>query len=407
MKKHRKEELVAGVVVIGGLVLLGALLALVTGRISWADTQQVQVVFDDVRGLKKGDPVFFHGVPCGRVGAVRHKKGDWQALWPDEPPERHVKVVLDLDIDETTGAYLKTRSKVTVEKTITGITAVIVREGKGEPLTSDTVIRGDSGTAIEDLAAEAKTVGRSLNDLISEIRGAVGELRQENRLGDTVASLHATAANFEELTGTVRSFIEESRGSWKKSVTNVEELTTRMNETVEAIQPSLTTLIKETGPQIRSILEDVKAVTAELKPHAAELGEALAALPNAINNVRDVTTEVRTLLTRNRHRVDGTVRDLSAAAQNVAAATGEIRRQPWRLLYRPDAEECSTLGILDSVREYNIATSRLEQAVEELHVLHNGPPEVQALTTEALKEAQAALKRYRETEAALWAELKH
>ena len=117
-------------------------------------------------------------------------------------------------------------------------------------------------------------------------------------------------------------------------------------------------------------------------------------------------TEVSAFLTRNRHRLDGVVRDTSRATENVAEATAEIRRQPWRLLYRPDPEECSTLGVLDAVREYNIATSRLQRAFEELLVLSEGPPEVKTLTQQALKEAKGALKRYRETEAALWAELK-
>jgi ABC-type transporter Mla subunit MlaD len=373
--KHRTNEMIAGIVVIMGIALLCALLAVITDRIPWGGTVPFAVVFDDVRGLKKGDPVFFHGVPCGRVSSLGHEKRSWKDLWPEEPDAPHVKVVLRLDVDATIAPYLRTASKVTIEKTITGITAVVIREGTGEPVPTGCRIRGDSGAALEELAAEAQSVSASVRELIGDVRAVIGDIRRGDQLAATIDSIRATAANVEDTTAVIRDVATQSQDSLLRSVAAV-----------------------------RNTAEKIDAIATDLAPHTTELSNAIASAAYATDELASASTEIRSFLTRNRHRMDGTVRDVADAAGNVSEATGEIRRQPWRLLYRPSREECSTLGILDSVREYNLATATLERAFQELLVLKD-QPELHVFSEKARKDAEAALARYREVESALWAEL--
>jgi ABC-type transporter Mla subunit MlaD len=316
-------------------------------------------------------------------------------MWPEESDVPHVKVVLQLEVEPDTAAFLRSESRVTVEKTITGITAVVIREGAGERLEPGKPLRGEAGMAIEELAAEAQSVGKSINELIADVRGVVADIREGDRVEKILSAFQRASTDIEEACADVRDFTGRSKGPWMRSMENIDAFAQRLTEFLQSIE----------APVV-SVIDDVKIFAEAVAPHAAELSEAIESARSAAADLADAVSEARSFLTRNRHRLDGTVRDVAEAADNISEATAEIRRQPWRLLYRPDAEECSTLSILDAVREYNIATANLQRSLEELLVIKEGPPEMRALAEKAVGTAEAALGQYRKAEAALWAELR-
>jgi len=369
VRRKFRDEAVAGAVIVGGMVLLVLVLAAVTDRLPWASRENVTVVFEDVRGLKRGDPVFFHGVSCGRVTAVEHKRRNWAEIWPDMAAEPAVRVIVTLSVDPAVAQLLRQNAQVTVEKTITGITAVMMREGSGPPWQPGVALRGSPSAELSSVAEEALTVGRSIEEAAEALKATLNELGGDGRLAS--------------LLDEVNSAVKELRAGAKG-----------FRETLARV-----------GPEVEKTTKNLSRTAALITERGEALGKAIDNASAAAENVKDLSHEVLSFLKRNRQRLDDTVRQAAETADNIAGATGEIRRQPWRLLYRPDPEECSTLAVLDAVREFNLAAARLQRAVREAAVLRQGPPEMRTLSEEIMSQVTRALGRYREAEEALWAEL--
>ncbi len=69
MGKQLRETLV-GIFIIGGIILFIVLYTWLSGRLSFRNTYDVIVYFDDVRGLRVGDPVTVYGIEKGRVKSL-------------------------------------------------------------------------------------------------------------------------------------------------------------------------------------------------------------------------------------------------------------------------------------------------------------------------------------------------
>src|SRR5258705_2711421 len=70
-----KQEVGVGAFVLLGFAVFVALLLWLTGRRVGGEGASVPVVFENVAGLKKGDPVMVSGVRVGRVEGVHLERG--------------------------------------------------------------------------------------------------------------------------------------------------------------------------------------------------------------------------------------------------------------------------------------------------------------------------------------------
>ncbi len=69
--KNRFRDFLVGIFVIAGVVIFVILYIWLTGRISMRNTYDVKVYFDDVSGLKIGDPVLVFGLEKGKVKSFK------------------------------------------------------------------------------------------------------------------------------------------------------------------------------------------------------------------------------------------------------------------------------------------------------------------------------------------------
>jgi phospholipid/cholesterol/gamma-HCH transport system substrate-binding protein len=83
MGKHIKETLV-GIFIIAGIVLFIILYIWLSGKIGLRNTYDVVVYFEDVTGLRVGDPVMVYGIEKGKVKSL-------------EIDHEKVKVIIALD----------------------------------------------------------------------------------------------------------------------------------------------------------------------------------------------------------------------------------------------------------------------------------------------------------------------
>jgi len=157
--------------------------------------------------------------------------------------------------------------------------------------------------------------------------------------------------------------------------------------------------VKERLP---GLLDRATLAIDDVRVAVAQATEALDTVKDVATNAKDATAAARSVLVTNRGRIDEMVKGLRSTSNNLEAASVEIRRSPWRLLYKPTDSEQANLNLYDSARQIATASQRLADATVALRDAA-ADPDVDSKTVEALlatlNNAFADLKK---VEGALW-----
>jgi ABC-type transporter Mla subunit MlaD len=126
------------------------------------------------------------------------------------------------------------------------------------------------------------------------------------------------------------------------------------------------------------------------------------------NNL-DVTSEkIKLFMVANSPALDETMSNMLAVSANLKAASTEIRRNPWRLLYQPDKKEVDSVNLYDAARAFDDAATQLNTAVTKLAALRgqaDDGAEAQEEIQTIRKTLMESFKKFRKAEEALWKEL--
>jgi chromosome segregation ATPase len=280
--------------------------------------------------------------------------------------------------------HLREDSKVRIDKSLTGNISVLIGQGEGKPLEAGRKLKGipaaDFGAVtqkVNQVLGEAETLVTAISKVVKEI---------ESR-GDLIAAVSDISGLVKE----VRSEIVPLRDQLRKSLSDIQGI---LEENRLDIRHTVANL-RETSAQAKSLVERLKATPELLEGSLGEIEKAGAA--------------VEGLLTENRAHLDTIIADLRLTSTNAANLTSEIKRRPWRLLYRPSEDELKAMDLYDAAWAYNLGATELNRSVRDLSdVLKRA--EREGLAPGTLKDAEAkveqSLRRHREAEEAFWERLR-
>jgi len=100
------------------------------------------------------------------------------------------------------------------------------------------------------------------------------------------------------------------------------------------------------------------------------------------------------------------IASLKVTGDNLKAASAEVRRSPWRLLYNPAPNEMANLNLYDSARQFAEGASALEDAATALRDTlqqKDADPEHVKKLMEHLDESFVGFQK---VEQKLWADVK-
>ncbi|MGQ9816962.1 MAG: MlaD family protein [bacterium] len=235
MDSQIKKTLV-GIYILGGVILFVIFYILLSGRISLHPTREIKVYFDDVTGLRTGDPVIIYGLEKGKVKSLQLENN---------------RVLVILAIDQ--GMQLFDDSKITIRLV--------------NYLGSDRYIKilpGTSGVIPEyyygyNASFDLDVVVAKLDSLSSVFEGF--NFPNLNDLGGEFSRL--LEKNLRELLG----MIKEPRDQLALLVVKIGILTDSLNSlikkpgTISKLVESdeLYEEIRETNQALKALIEDVKA----------------------------------------------------------------------------------------------------------------------------------------------------
>ena len=343
MSRGKKNEVMVGSFTVAGLALLLLLVFLMGGLDGCMEnTTDLRATFRDVQGLQAGDPVYLFGVRCGRVRAIELRTG---------PEDGRAEVVVTLTIPAEFRQHLRTTTRVSVDRTLTGNLSILVRQDPqdaGAPLAKDGVLAGIPATDLSTLTAQARGVLGGAEETIGSIAGIVGELESSGQVETLLADLSGLTS---ELRGLIAPLKADVRESLDLIDGTLEKVGAVVDENRETLKSTLTAL--EESAQAASKL------LAELESTPDELEASLVA-------VRRAATDAGELIGENREHLDSILADLDTTASNASNLTSEVKRRPWRLLYKPSLEEQQGLELYDAAWAYNLATTELKKSARDL-----------------------------------------
>ena len=392
MPRKRRNDLIAGsFIVISSALLLVLLFWIGTFEGFFRTFKRVEVVFEDVKGLRPGDPVYFLGYLVGKVDAVRIAPNADRIQPEGGGKDVSVsRVLATLAIPAETWNLLKADSPVAVDRSITGNLSVHIGEGETDEYLSRLEtnearrLRGDVVFDVDKTAAKLTHALEKANTILTELAAILENLRESGHLQSIFQDIADTAQLLKKSTGPLADQIEKIAGQ-------VESI---LSDNREDLKMGITN-VAESSKTLRDFLNR------RLDPAADVLDEALT-------SAKEIATTVKSLVSRNRTRVDNIVGSLEAAVSNAEGIFAEIRRRPWRLFYEPETGELESLGLYDAAWAYNLTATELNKTINQLAALaklHPGSIDA-AVVQSTLDDVEAKLKRQRETEEAFYALLK-
>ena len=343
MNKDRNALRAGTFIVVATILALAVIIAIKDfGRFAEA-TQTRTVRFklsDDLGGLRVGDEV--------RVGGF--KVGSIQSIEPlDFGGNQEAVMVVKFSVP--TKYVLREGTVVGVQSTLTGSSTLnVLSLGKGNPADPSVDFVGLS---------DPKT--RALNSL------------GETQFAETVSSFRKTAETATETIAQAKTKIDPAYEKYANIADRAGEAVTGVRDVIKDAKPNvdktLSNLSDASGTvkdKLPATMDQAKALLAKMEGSVDKLQTSLDDVKAALSNTREVTASARSILVGNRSKIDAVVASVKTTGDNLKAASAEIRRSPWRLLYKPGRGEMANLNLYDAARQFAEGANDMNDAATAL-----------------------------------------
>ncbi len=338
-------------------------------------TTEYTVVFDvnhGVKNLKQGGKVRVGGVDMGVVKSVVPD------IVPGKPLQR-IRVTFSLD------------HRIQLYKNV-------------HVLVTSALIGADAWLEIVD-------VGDPANGEVTEFDGYSGAGMLTQLLGPSNAEkADEIVENIRMMTDDAKMLVgrieDEDWPRWAGQVDSVMDWADTAPDKIDAVFDEARGMLADARatvvdnrPQIDGIVDNVNVASADVREIARRFREESVDKVNAVlDRGREAMEEAVTLLENVDREFDGWAPDLSdilasgrLAAQQIKLAMIEVRRSPWKLLYKPEKAELEHELLYEAARTFAMAVSDLRAASQSTERLMSGhsaeiqtDPELQRRITQFL-----------------------
>lgn len=173
----------------------------------------------------------------------------------------------------------------------------------------------------------------------------------------------------------------------------------------DTIASNLKTTSKNLAGTTTKIDQYVKEDVGKLLVKVREIANVIL---KTANNLNVSTEKIKTLLVANSPGIDEMVDNMVLVSANLKAASTEIRRNPWRLFYKPDDKKMRSTNLYDATRAFDEGANQLNIAVTKMAALRGLDPEDPDTKKEikrVRKQLLDSFTKFKKVEDALWKEV--
>lgn len=415
--RARRNNLLAGAFVLASIVVGVLIIVLIGGSLEAFGKATYIIRFPvetGVGGLTTGSQVTVGGLQVGAVKSVRHiiEGGSLQSI--------EVRAAVSKNIPLRQGAI----ASLELPLLGGGGTINFTQLGDGAPLSQRDIIPGrlappgflasagfgdEQRAQVRTLLEAASSGAEKFNDTMTTARDTwrtsitriINDTEQRypawlDRFDAATRHIEATtargvelSASFEErlnefagLVAETRSMIDENRPDVRAAVTNARDATSNITAASKEVQAFVDRLNNELTEKAVALLDEAQ---------------------RAVESAGSVLARADETLVEQRPNIRRAMANARLASDQLRDLAAEVRRSPWRLVYRPNDRELDNELLYDSARLFASAVGDLHSTSEALQtVLDASPDAAPAQQVASLVEAlDAAFARYREAEQAL------
>lgn len=390
MARHNRSRasLVAGSLLIFGLVGFVIISAIISGSIDrLTPTESYTVRFplaQGAGGLTEGATVLMGGQPVGRVASIAFARTEGVPTAVDVRVRVRASHTLHRDT-----AFVLERPLVGLGASLNIISAGTPEAGVLEPgsvVNAALAVPGflaAAGLGVEQIA-QVKEILQDTTDIVDRADTITARLD---------ADLDTLMTDFTTFSG---ELAELRAGEIRENAAvAIEDFRVLVEESRE--------LLRVNRPRIDDTLGAAQRAMARFEgEHAGALLDTIDRAGQAATDLADLADQAGSLLTEEKNNLQRTLANARLASDQLRLATIEIRRNPWKLLARPDTKELREELFYDAARVYAGAASDLQSAGASLEAVLASPGapddgQIQALTDEL----KSAMARYKQAEAGL------
>lgn len=440
MAKKNNNEIIVGITVVGVLALALYIIVLLAdfGRFT-TDYQRITFKLPyrtGLQGLSSGSPVKLGGYKVGQVVTTRITS-------PESPDSDDIFVTFTIELPE----HYRLHQDCTFvpEVGLLGNKAELNIVDLGS---SDSILKDGGVYNIQfgDSLLNALKKEIDLNNSDSILFAIKSELNRTNE-DSLLGALASSARKLNSITGSLEHEFETDLNSeatiikeFKSAVVNLNQISetakSQMDiENSQAIISKIKTAIyklDDSMGDLKGILSENKANISEtitsLKNTAGQLEKDLPTLTGKIDQILDkasggldtaqealsefkkISESANNILEVNRDKIDLLIDNVAIVSSNLKLVSQEIRRAPWRLLYKPDKKEIDIQSTVDSAAAFAIGAERLDNAANSLKKvvgqLGSGVAVGSDKVNQIIAELENSFEQFHKAEEKLWDELK-
>lgn len=420
MAKSRKNELVAGMFVVLCLAaLLGIVVWLGAGSMFKRSHQQAVFFVNEEAGstgLAVGNPVQITDRLVGRISEIR------------PGPNATMLYIADIEAADVTihsdgsaipsvglvgtGKLIITSRGSTDKPLADEANPVLLGSGLDQAMANiaaaSEIIRQIAQTAQQEFnAASGTALLGKVHQVMQELASAAGNIGQQvdaKNAGSLIAKVNASADDVNRLTSTLAGQVSTTNPAGllakvHRSTDDVNAMTAdarpKVEKTLTAVQGAAEQVESISKKDVVAILSGLRQVTDKMLKISADLA--------------DVSDQAKSIVVMNRDKIDELIENMNLVSANLKATSKEVRRSPWRLLYRPEEKELHSQNIYDAARAFSAGAEKLDSALSRLDSLSKakpaGVPSDDPELQNIRRQVEETFSNFTKAEQALWKEL--
>ena len=398
MANKKRNELAAGIFVIAGIaIVLGVLLWL--GSSDLFEKAYAKYTFaSDAKtgslGLGNNAGVYLGDIKVGKISYVSRSDDSSKILY-------HV-IITKPDFKLKTDATAKVKVAV-----LDGSALMITSTGsaKSKQATVSTLIKV-KGAGIEQtfekLSSTADTIAKAARSIETELdpknkTSAMSKIKMMIQYllaasGDIQVMVAKIKPEFDpKKQGTIAANIKDATGSIKSAAAKIDQASTNIKSAALSAKKLTANLEKYSDKDLSEIIANVRKISTEIL--------------SAANNIDTSSEKIKTLLVTNSDSIDSMIDNMMLVSANLNAASKEIRRNPWRLFYKPDKKKTKEVNIYDAARAFDSGATQLNMVVTKLKALQQmdqNDPQVKKQIADIKAQLLESFKKFRKVEQTLW-----
>lgn len=376
-----RSNLKAGIFVCVGILLAFTVVAILgdVGRFL-RPRAEYTLRFDldaGVDGLVPGSVVKVGGLDSGRVVSVQ----------PQRDGKELLGALVQIELDG--GFALFDNARVTRTQTLLGGNAAVSFSDLGSAEGGTLVPKGGTldvhsvgGGALRTLVGEANA--ERIGEIIENLNVTLASIKQ-----DYASTISPALQRVDQITADARDVVASLKsdyGGWRERVSstlgNVDVASQKLppllddgktlvadlrgaTEKVSSLLDANRPAIDEMVVNLRAASGDVKAIVERVRTQMLDRVDGILVQANrGIESYIAVADRLRAEIDTLAPPLETALADARLTAQQLKLASIEVRRSPWRLLYRPSEKELENEMLYDAARSFALAAGDLQSTAE-------------------------------------------